>query len=154
MQIHKHLERAVALRVEASTDANSHSSRSHLIVRLNATVCTVVAGQMQFATSQLNLVDLAGSERVYKANTVANATRLKESNNINRDLLCLGNVISALALRSEGKLQQHVPYRSSKLTRLLQDALGGNALTVLVAWAVATFAALASRSASRPIEKR
>lgn len=77
--------------------------------------------------AKLNLVDLAGSERISK--TGATGERLKEAQKINLSLSALGNVISALV---EGK-SQHVPYRDSKLTRLLQDSLGGNTKTVMIA---------------------
>lgn len=75
----------------------------------------------------MNLVDLAGSERQSKTN--ATGERLKEANQINLSLSALGNVISALV---DGK-SKHVPYRTSKLTRLLQDSLGGNTKTVMIA---------------------
>ena len=76
---------------------------------------------------KLNLVDLAGSER--QAKTGATGDRLKEATKINLSLSALGNVISALV---DGK-SQHIPYRDSKLTRLLQDSLGGNTKTVMCA---------------------
>jgi len=75
---------------------------------------------------KLNLIDLAGSERQSK--TGASAERLKEASKINLALSSLGNVISALAESSP-----HVPYRDSKLTRLLQDSLGGNSKTIMIA---------------------
>ena len=77
--------------------------------------------------SKLNLVDLAGSERINK--TGAQGDRLQEAKNINLSLSALGNVISALV---DGK-SHHIPYRDSKLTRLLQDSLGGNTKTVMIA---------------------
>ena len=77
--------------------------------------------------SRLNLVDLAGSERLSK--TGAKGDRMKEAQKINLSLSALGNVISALV---EGR-SQHIPYRDSKLTRLLQDSLGGNTKTVMLA---------------------
>ncbi|MBN3323646.1 KIF4 protein, partial [Atractosteus spatula] len=80
-------------------------------------------------TSKLHLVDLAGSERQKK--TKAEGDRLKEGININRGLLSLGNVISALG--DESKKGSFVPYRDSKLTRLLQDSLGGNSHTLMIA---------------------
>lgn len=82
---------------------------------------------------QLNLVDLAGSERIDKSGSADTPLRLREALNINKSLLCLGNVVTALAERSEGKRSNHIPYRDSKLTRLLEDSLGGNATTALVA---------------------
>lgn len=75
----------------------------------------------------MNLVDLAGSERLSK--TGAEGDRLKEAQKINLSLSALGNVISALV---DGK-SHHIPYRDSKLTRLLQDSLGGNTKTVMIA---------------------
>merc|ERR1712086_900052 len=76
---------------------------------------------------KMNMVDLAGSER--QAKTGSTGDRLKEATKINLSLSALGNVISALV---DGK-SSHIPYRDSKLTRLLQDSLGGNAKTIMVA---------------------
>jgi kinesin family protein 3/17 len=84
-------------------------------------------GKPLFRKGKLNLVDLAGSERQSK--TGASGQRLVEATKINLSLSALGNVISALV---DGK-SKHIPYRDSKLTRLLQDSLGGNAKTVMVA---------------------
>jgi hypothetical protein len=87
------------------------------------------------ALAVLNLVDLAGSERQQK--TGATGPRLKEGNMINKSLLALGTVISTLAANSaasaKGKAIKHIPYRDSKLTRLLQGSLGGNARTCMLA---------------------
>lgn len=80
-----------------------------------------------FKAGKLNLVDLAGSERQSK--TQAEGIRLKEATKINLSLSALGNVISALV----DSKSQHIPYRDSKLTRLLQDSLGGNTKTVMIA---------------------
>lgn len=126
------------LRTVAATAANAASSRSHLIIRLNA---VVARGAGELVISELNLVDLAGSERMNRAQTAGDTSRVREGNTINRDLLCLGNVITALVARSKavaGCAQHeggsvHVPYRACKLTRILQTALGGAARTVLVA---------------------
>lgn len=84
---------------------------------------------MEFS-SKLHLVDLAGSERVKRSGVTGK--ELKEATHINSGLLALGNVIVALSQESETKKKSHVPYRDSKLTRLLQDSLGGNSLTVLI----------------------
>lgn len=75
---------------------------------------------------KLNLVDLAGSERANK--TGATGERMKEATKINLSLSALGNVISALV---DGGKTKHIPYRDSKLTRLLQDSLGGNTKTLV-----------------------
>ncbi|GLD93588.1 hypothetical protein PINS_up002180 [Pythium insidiosum] len=87
---------------------------------------TTVERGMEARTSKFHLVDLAGSERAKRTN--AEGARFKEGVNINKGLLCLGNVINALSERSS-----HVPYRDSKLTRLLQDSLGGNSKTLMIA---------------------
>lgn len=84
-------------------------------------------GSQRIKAGKLNLVDLAGSERQSK--THATGQRLREATKINLSLSALGNVISQLV---EGKVT-HVPYRDSKLTRLLQDSLGGNTKTVMIA---------------------
>lgn len=78
-------------------------------------------------------MDLAGSERIDKSGSSDTPLRLREALNINKSLLCLGNVVTALAERTEGKKSVHIPYRDSKLTRLLEDSLGGNAVTALLA---------------------
>jgi hypothetical protein len=77
---------------------------------------------------KLNLVDLAGSERVRV--TGATGKRLEESKKINQSLSCLMNVIAAL---TDVKSRQHIPYRDSKLTRILEDSLGGNCKTTMIA---------------------
>lgn len=112
-------------RTTKSTDMNSVSSRSHAIFTL------VLRQQRSESTtvSKLHFVDLAGSERLKRTHAVGD--RAKESISINSGLLALGNVISALG--DETKRGTHVPYRDSKLTRLLQDSLGGNSRTVMIA---------------------
>jgi len=82
----------------------------------------------EIKVGKLNLVDLAGSERV--SVTGATGKRLEESKKINQSLSCLGNVISAL---TDFKTRTHIPYRDSKLTRLLEDSLGGNCKTTMIA---------------------
>ncbi|XP_058098316.1 kinesin-like protein KIN-14Q isoform X2 [Magnolia sinica] len=109
-------------RAVGSTNANEHSSRSHCIH------CVMVRGENlmngECMRSKLWLVDLAGSERIAK--TEVQGERLKETQNINRSLSALGDVISALATKSP-----HIPFRNSKLTHLLQDSLGGDSKTLM-----------------------
>ncbi|XP_077582520.1 kinesin heavy chain [Stigmatopora nigra] len=107
----------------AITNMNEHSSRSHSIFLISIKQENVETEQK--LTGKLYLVDLAGSEKVSK--TGAEGTVLDEAKNINRSLSALGNVISALA---EGT-KSHVPYRDSKMTRILQDSLGGNCRTTM-----------------------
>ncbi|XP_054996521.1 kinesin-like protein KIF17 isoform X3 [Sorex araneus] len=107
---------------------NKDSSRSHSIFTISIEICTVdEQGKDHLRAGKLNLVDLAGSERQSK--TGATGERLKEATKINLSLSALGNVISALV---DGRCK-HIPYRDSKLTRLLQDSLGGNTKTLMVA---------------------
>ncbi|KAJ3032035.1 UNVERIFIED_CONTAM: hypothetical protein HDU68_008068 [Siphonaria sp. JEL0065] len=80
--------------------------------------------------SKIHLIDLAGSERA--DSTGATGDRLKEGAQINQSLSALGNVISALTSPTKGSSKQHIPYRDSKLTYLLSDSLGGNALTLMI----------------------
>ncbi|XP_069724201.1 chromosome-associated kinesin KIF4A isoform X2 [Phaenicophaeus curvirostris] len=122
------LEQGNNSRTVASTAMNSQSSRSHAIFTISIDQ-TKKNDKNSVFHSKLHLVDLAGSERQKK--TKAEGDRLKEGININRGLLCLGNVISALG--DENKKGGFVPYRDSKLTRLLQDSLGGNSHTLMIA---------------------
>ncbi|XP_058445370.1 chromosome-associated kinesin KIF4 [Malaya genurostris] len=115
-------------RAVASTAMNAVSSRSHAIFTLNLTNRSKGAKPV-VTNSKFHLVDLAGSERPKK--TQATGERFKEGVKINQGLLVLGNVISALG--SSGGPLGHVPYRESKLTRLLQDSLGGNSVTLMIA---------------------
>lgn len=112
-----------------ATALNADSSRSHSIftVDLEACVRSRPGENDVYRTGKLNLVDLAGSERQSKSGCTGE--RFKESTKINLSLSVLGNVISALV---DGK-SKHIPYRDSKLTRLLQDSLGGNSKTLMVA---------------------
>nr|XP_048273599.1 chromosome-associated kinesin KIF4A isoform X3 [Myodes glareolus] len=121
------LEQGNNSRTVASTAMNSQSSRSHAIFTISIEQRKKNDKNSNFH-SKLHLVDLAGSERQKK--TKAEGDRLKEGININRGLLCLGNVISALGDDKKGSF---VPYRDSKLTRLLQDSLGGNSHTLMIA---------------------
>ncbi|XP_053432953.1 kinesin-like protein KIF17 isoform X3 [Nycticebus coucang] len=107
---------------------NKDSSRSHSIFTISIEIYAVdERGKDHLRAGKLNLVDLAGSERQSK--TGATGERLKEATKINLSLSALGNVISALV---DGHCK-HIPYRDSKLTRLLQDSLGGNTKTLMVA---------------------
>eukprot|EP00930_Biecheleria_cincta_P072901 TRINITY_DN60242_c0_g1_i1.p1 TRINITY_DN60242_c0_g1~~TRINITY_DN60242_c0_g1_i1.p1 ORF type:complete len:471 (+),score=83.74 TRINITY_DN60242_c0_g1_i1:53-1465(+) len=119
--------KAQAKRAVGKTNMNEHSSRSHSVVTLRIAASDVddIDG-VTLTVSKFHLIDLAGSER-QKA-TGATGDRLKEGAQINLSLSALGNVISALT----DSAKRHVPYRDSKLTRLLQDSLGGNSYTVMI----------------------
>ncbi|EGD72527.1 Kif3b protein [Salpingoeca rosetta] len=111
------------------TKMNAHSSRSHAIFMVNVE-CSEAGedGEAHIRSGKLNLVDLAGSERQGK--TMAEGERAKEGSHINKSLSALGQVIKALV---DSKGSGFVPYRNSSLTRLLQDSLGGNAKTMMIA---------------------
>lgn len=139
-EVAKHMQAASDRRVVASTQMNSVSSRSHAICTLQVTITTLANnGAANETKSKLTLVDLAGSERVKR--TKAEGSRLKEGININKGLFVLGQVVSGLSQLGERQSpksstppqHQHIPYRDSKLTRLLQDSLGGNSRTIMVA---------------------
>ncbi|XP_072513245.1 kinesin-like protein KIF16B isoform X2 [Salminus brasiliensis] len=125
-------------RTTASTGMNDASSRSHAIFTINFTQAKFDAEMPCETVSKIHLVDLAGSERADA--TGATGVRLKEGGNINKSLVTLGNVISALADMSQmggnsqlKKKQVFVPYRDSVLTWLLKDSLGGNSKTIMIA---------------------
>lgn len=111
-------------RTVASTRMNEESSRSHSIFTITINQKHLVT--LESKSGKLFLVDLAGSEKVAK--TGAQGQQLEEAKNINKSLSALGNVINSL---TDGK-STHIPYRDSKLTRLLQDSLGGNSRTTLI----------------------
>ncbi|XP_027230346.2 chromosome-associated kinesin KIF4-like isoform X2 [Penaeus vannamei] len=123
----KCLERGAQNRATGATAMNARSSRSHAIFSLHIEQKNKNESA-SIMCAKFHLVDLAGSERAKK--TGATGERFKEGVNINKGLLALGNVISALC---EDGNRGHVPYRDSKLTRLLQDSLGGNSHTVMLA---------------------
>ena len=161
-EIYGLMERGGAMRATGSTKMNEISSRSHavfiIIAEQSTTTYVDKSGQeisfedftqlvtaagagprgdmsqfdsfarQSFKVGKLNLVDLAGSERVRLSG--ATGQRLEESKNINKSLSAIGNVISAL---TEKKGRQHIPYRDSKLTRILEDSLGGNCRTTMMA---------------------
>lgn len=124
----KLLHKGSAVRQVSSTDINSQSSRSHAIftIHLTAKKHNPATGITTTITSKLNIVDLAGSERL--KNTGATDGRAKEGISINAGLAVLGKVISQLSQN-----HSHISYRDSKLTRILQDSLGGKAITYLIA---------------------
>ncbi|KAG9157410.1 hypothetical protein Leryth_010253 [Lithospermum erythrorhizon] len=117
-----------AQRQVGETALNDTSSRSHQIIKLTIeSSWRENSGRIKSFIASLNLVDLAGSERASQTN--ADGTRLKEGSHINRSLLTLTTVIRKL---SGGRKNGHIPYRDSKLTRILQPALGGNARTAII----------------------
>ncbi|XP_058532251.1 kinesin-like protein KIF17 isoform X2 [Ochotona princeps] len=127
-QCERIMERGWKNRSVGYTLMNKDSSRSHSIFTISIEIYAVdERGKDHLRAGKLNLVDLAGSERQSK--TGATGERLKEATKINLSLSALGNVISALV---DGRCK-HIPYRDSKLTRLLQDSLGGNTKTLMVA---------------------
>ncbi|NXT87530.1 KI18B protein, partial [Anhinga rufa] len=117
-------------RTQHPTDANATSSRSHAIFQIYVKQQDRVGGLTQdLQVAKMSLIDLAGSERASVTNT--KGERLREGANINRSLLALINVINALADAKSKKT--HIPYRDSKLTRLLKDSIGGNCRTIMIA---------------------
>uniref|UniRef100_A0A3Q2QBJ6 Kinesin-like protein n=1 Tax=Fundulus heteroclitus TaxID=8078 RepID=A0A3Q2QBJ6_FUNHE len=120
------IDEGKANRHVAVTNMNEHSSRSHSIFLINIKQENVETEKK--LSGKLYLVDLAGSEKVSVSKTGAEGAVLDEAKNINKSLSALGNVISALA---EGT-KTHVPYRDSKMTRILQDSLGGNCRTTII----------------------
>ncbi|KAI7730932.1 hypothetical protein M8C21_032489 [Ambrosia artemisiifolia] len=133
------LEQGCLNRSVASTDMNNQSSRSHAIFTIHIEQKEKNKGETnssefmgeEYRCAKFHLVDLAGSERAKRAGS--EGLRLKEGIQINKGLLALGNVISALGDEKKRKDGAHIPYRDSKLTRLLQAALGGNCKTVMIA---------------------
>ncbi|KAL5777374.1 hypothetical protein ACOSP7_010300 [Xanthoceras sorbifolium] len=135
-----YLSRGSLARATGSTNMNSQSSRSHAIFTITLEQKKIARCQTgataddigdDILCAKFHLVDLAGSERAKR--TGADGMRFKEGIHINKGLLALGNVISALGDEKKRKEGGHVPYRDSKLTRLLQDSLGGNSKTVMIA---------------------
>lgn len=144
-------QRGNSRRQTSSHNLNAVSSRSHAIFQIMIQCRRAASSVLQVST--LNFVDLAGSERIEKSGSEFEAVRTKEAANINVSLLMLGNVISKLAERSTHSMAgsnsnaarlgspactahsspDHIPYRNSKLTRLLQPSLGGNARTAIIA---------------------
>jgi kinesin family protein 5 len=123
-EVYEVMRRGGTARAVAATNMNQESSRSHSIFVITVTQKNLETGSAK--SGQLFLVDLAGSEKVGK--TGASGQTLEEAKKINKSLSALGMVINAL---TDGK-SSHVPYRDSKLTRILQESLGGNSRTTLV----------------------
>lgn len=123
-EVYEVMRRGGAARATAATSMNQESSRSHSIFVVTITQKNVESGSAK--SGQLFLVDLAGSEKVGK--TGASGQTLEEAKKINKSLSALGMVINSL---TDGK-STHIPYRDSKLTRILQESLGGNSRTTLI----------------------
>ncbi|KAI0328591.1 kinesin heavy chain [Cubamyces sp. BRFM 1775] len=123
-EVYEIMRQGGAARVVSSTNMNAESSRSHSIFLITINQRNTETGAQK--TGNLYLVDLAGSEKVGK--TGASGQTLEEAKKINKSLSALGMVINAL---TDGKAK-HVPYRDSKLTRILQESLGGNSRTTLI----------------------
>ncbi|KAG2216279.1 hypothetical protein INT45_003910 [Circinella minor] len=123
-EVYEVMKRGSSNRVVAYTNMNAESSRSHSIVVVTITQKNIDTGAAK--SGKLYLVDLAGSEKVGK--TGASGQTLEEAKKINKSLTALGMVINAL---TDGK-SSHIPYRDSKLTRILQESLGGNSRTTLI----------------------
>ena len=126
------LRRGGGTRTTSATYMNDVSSRSHAVFQITVEQMTtdieLKDNKAQIKVGKLNLVDLAGSERIRITGT--RGQQLEESKKINKSLSCLGNVINAL---TDKKGKNYIPYRDSKLTRLLQDSLGGNCKTTMIA---------------------
>ena len=108
--------------------ANATSSRSHAVLQLT---CESNLQNNTLVVGKLSMIDLAGSER--GAKTGNTGKRMLEGCNINKSLLALGNCITALHENAVSGTKKHIPYRDSKLTRILKDSLGGNCKTVMIA---------------------
>ncbi|XP_061545979.1 kinesin-like protein KIF11 [Phycodurus eques] len=126
-EVYHILERGSAKRRTASTLMNAYSSRSHSVFSVTIHMKELTLdGEELVKIGKLNLVDLAGSENIGRSGAVDK--RAREAGNINQSLLTLGRVITALVEK-----RPHVPYRESKLTRILQDSLGGRTKTSIIA---------------------
>lgn len=123
------IELGLKIRATHETKMNNTSSRSHTVFSITITQTDRSTGTT--VSGRLNLVDLAGSERLKKSES--QGARLKEALHINTSLTALGKVIMALEATGTSTDKVHIPYRDSKLTRILQNSLGGNSYTVLLA---------------------
>ena len=131
-QIKAVIDRGDGNRTIGATQMNATSSRSHTVVTLKFEKVTKAGGKEGILSATINIVDLAGSEKQGQAQT--SGDRLAEGNAINKSLSALGNVIEALADKCTGKAKKGavIPYRDSALTRMLQQALGGNSSTIMI----------------------
>jgi len=125
-EVYALLKKGADRRKTASTLMNITSSRSHSVFTLTVTTRQTVANEELLRIGKIHLVDLAGSESVGKSGAVNQ--RAREAGNINTSLLALGRVINALTSNAS-----HIPYRESKLTRILQHSIGGNTITTIIA---------------------
>jgi hypothetical protein len=132
-ELERALERGALSRTTGATRMNAASSRSHAIftVIVEQRRKAPRPGEPAYVSAKFHMVDLAGSERNKKTEAVG--TRFKEAVHINGGLLVLGNVINALGDAARRGVSVHIPYRDSKLTRMLQDSLGGNSRTCMIA---------------------
>lgn len=135
-EIFKVLDDGTARRRTAETMLNKQSSRSHSVFSITIHIKEATSdGEELIKCGKLNLVDLAGSENISRSGTgQQKENRAREAGEINKSLLTLGRVITALVERGN-----HVPYRDSKLTRLLRDALGGRSKTCIIATVAPTY---------------
>jgi hypothetical protein len=159
-EIYSLMRKGTQLRATATTKLNDLSSRSHavfIIIVEQMSVLEEAADQAacpgdepkQIKVGKLNLVDLAGSERL--SITGATGKRLDECKKINQSLSALGNVIAAL---TETRSRSHIPYRDSKLTRLLEDSLGGNCKTTMMAMVSPAYSSFAESLSSLKFANR
>jgi len=131
--IERSIDEGTSNRSVGSTAMNATSSRAHTVITIEFKQIDVIEGKECVKLSNINLVDLAGSEKA--GQTGAKGDRLKEGSAINKSLSALGNVIEKLAERSSNPKKAKdivIPYRDSKLTRLLQNALGGSSKTIMI----------------------
>eukprot|EP00698_Gefionella_okellyi_P020452 TRINITY_DN6417_c0_g1_i1.p1 TRINITY_DN6417_c0_g1~~TRINITY_DN6417_c0_g1_i1.p1 ORF type:complete len:712 (+),score=193.81 TRINITY_DN6417_c0_g1_i1:32-2167(+) len=126
--VDRYITQGAKVRQVAETKMNATSSRSHSVFTIKLEQQRTDEDTQTTRRAKINLVDLAGSERA--DSTGATGERLKEGAAINKSLSALGNVINALA--DPQKSKGHIPYRDSKLTRILQESLGGNSITVML----------------------
>jgi kinesin family protein 11 len=127
IEVYKILQKGADRRRQAATLMNAHSSRSHSIFTVTVYIKEKsVDGEESIKIGKLNLVDLAGSENIERSG--ATGKRAAEAGRINKSLTTLGRVITALV-----EHRDHIPYRESNLTRLLQDSLGGKTKTTIIA---------------------